>query len=475
MIRTRFAPSPTGFMHIGNLRTALYGYLLAKSTNGKFILRLEDTDKERFVEGATEVIYKSLENSGIKCDESPEIGGKYAPYIQSERKAIYIKHALQLVAEKKAYYCFCTKQELEKNVISNEFGKYNRHCYNLSKEEIENKLKNNTPYAIRQLIPEGTTTIYDEIFGEITVNNNELEDQVLLKSDSLPTYNFANVVDDYLMKITHVIRGTEYLSSAPKYNLLYDAFKWEIPKYIHLPLILNEKGEKLSKRKGDFTFNDLLEEGYLPKAIINYIALLGWSPETNQEIFSLEELSKSFKLEGISKSPACFDKVKLNWINSEYIKKLTHEEFYKIAYPHLKENIKREDIDLEKIAKVVQTRITLPREIGELINFIDTLPDYVKDLYVHKKMKTTEEISKNSLKKILPILKNITDWNENTLHEFIFKQIEELEIKNSQMLWPIRTALSGKPSSPCGAIELAFLLGKKDTISRIEKGIEMLS
>ena len=358
MIRTRFAPSPTGFMHIGNLRTALFEYLIAKSNNGKFLLRIEDTDQERFVEGSIDMIYNSLEISGIIYDEGPKVGGDYGPYIQSERKHLYMPYALQLVKEKKAYYCFCSKEDIEIRNSDDKYVKYDRHCFNLLQDDIQKKLDSNSNFVIRQLIPEGSTTFRDEVFGDITVNNIDLEDQVLIKSDGLPTYNFANVIDDYLMKITHVVRGSEYLSSTPKYNLLYEAFKWEIPIYIHLPLIVNSNGDKLSKRKGDATFDDLIKLGYLPEAIVNYIALLGWSLGNGQEIFSLKELEENFSTQGLNKSPSTFDILKLNWVNSEYIKKMNDDEFFDIALPYLN-LIKKEDLDLKYISSLLKSRIQI--------------------------------------------------------------------------------------------------------------------
>ena len=395
MVRTRFAPSPTGYMHIGNLRTALYEFLIAKSQGGSFILRIEDTDQERFVEGATDVIYKTLEMAKITHDEGPDVGGDYGPYIQSERKNDYMKYALELIEKGEAYYCFCTKERLDslKTETSHEaVAKYDRHCLNLSKEEIEENLKNGVPFVIRQKIRDGKTTFHDEVYGDITVDNSELEDQILIKSDGFPTYNFANVIDDHAMNITHVVRGAEYLSSTPKYNLLYEAFGWEIPKYVHLPAVMKDKHNKLSKRNGDASFQDLVAKGYLPDAIVNYIALLGWSPSVNQEIFTMDELIKEFSIKGLSKSPAIFDIEKLTWMNGEYIKKMDFEDFYKWAEPELKAAVKRTDIDLKKVAKYVQTRIGTSKDIIAMVDFIDKLPEYSTELYVHKKMKTTEEI-----------------------------------------------------------------------------------
>ncbi len=476
MIRTRFAPSPTGYMHIGNLRTALYEYLVAKSKGGSFILRIEDTDKNRQVDDSVDVIYNTLKIAGLKYDEGPNVGGEYGPYIQSERKNNYLDFAKKLVEKGEAYYCFCTKERLESLQGENDkdISSYDRHCTNLSKEEVEENLKNNVPYVIRQFIKEGTTTFKDEVYGEITVENDTLDDQILIKADGYPTYNFANVIDDHLMKITHVVRGSEYLSSTPKYNLLYDAFGYDIPTYVHLPLIQNENGEKLSKRRGDASFEDLLSEGFLPEAVINYIALLGWAPSDNREIFSLEELIEAFDVKGISKSPSKFDVKKLSWLNAEYFKKMDDEVFFEMSKDILKESIKRDDIDLKYISKIVKSRITFLKDIPELVDFIDTAFEYDKDLFLHKKMKTTHENSLVSLEKVLPLLETITDWSHDNLEEQIMGLIKEMEIKNGIMLWPLRTALSCKPTSPCGGFDLLVLLGKEESLKRIKAGIELL-
>lgn len=478
-VRTRYAPSPTGYMHIGNLRTALYEYLIAKKYNGKFILRLEDTDQERFVEGATEVIYKTLKMAGLKHDEGPDIGGAYGPYIQSERKPLYMEFAKKLVDLGGAYYCFCTKERLaslkEEHDAAGIAHRYDRCCLNLSKEEVENKLANNEPFVIRQKMPDtGSTSFNDVVYGTITVENSVLEDQILLKSDGLPTYNFANVIDDHLMKITHVVRGNEYLSSAPKYNLLYQAFGWEIPTYVHVPLILKASGQKLSKRAGDPSFEDLISMGYLVDAVINFVALLGWSPGTTQEIFSLEELEQAFDIKGISKSPAIFDINKLNWMNGEYIRMLSPEEFHELAKPYYEGAIKNKGIDLKKVSKLLQARTEVLTSIPSQVDFIDQLPDYDTGIYVHKKMKTTEENSLESLKAAVPVLENISDWNEQTIHDSLMSLIQQMGIKNGQMLWPVRTAVTGKEVSPGGAIEMADILGKDETLKRIKKGIEKL-
>ncbi|MFV0440752.1 MAG: glutamate--tRNA ligase [Lachnospirales bacterium] len=474
MIRTRFAPSPTGYMHLGNLRTALYEYLIAKKDGGTFILRIEDTDQNRYVEGAVEAIYNTLKLTGLQHDEGPDVGGDYGPYVQSERKSNYIDYAKELIEKGEAYYCFCTKERLETLVdTEKDIMKYDRHCEKLSKEEVEENLKNNIPFVIRQKIRKGEISFDDEVYGKVTVNTEELDDQILIKSDGLPTYNFANVIDDHLMKITHVVRGSEYLSSTPKYNLLYEAFGWEIPIYVHLPLILNQSGDKLSKRRGDASFEDLINEGYLPEAIVNYISLLGCSPGSNEEIFSLEELVKIFDAKHISKSPSAFDTAKLNWVNAEYIKKMDKDEFFSNVESLLKENVKS-DIDLKFLASFLQSRVTLFKDVVPLVDFVDTLDDYSTELFIHKKMKTNEEVAKTSLEAILPIIESVEDFTLDNIHELVFEKIAEMGIKNGQMLWPIRTALSGKPTSPCGGIDLFVILGKEESIRRIKVAIEKL-
>ena len=476
-IRTRFAPSPTGYMHIGNLRTALYEYLIAKSQGGKFILRIEDTDQERYVEGAVDIIYNTLKTTGLEHDEGPDKDGGYGPYIQSERMklGIYMKYALELVEKGEAYYCFCTKERLdslkESNAEGDAFAKYDRHCLSLSKEEIEENLKSGKPFVIRQKMPqEGTTTFTDAVYGTITVENSELDDQILIKSDGMPTYNFANVVDDHLMDITHVVRGSEYLSSTPKYNLLYKAFGWNAPQYVHLPPVMKDAHHKLSKRNGDASFGDLIDKGYIPEAVMNYIALLGWSPSDNTEIFTLDELKEKFNISGLSKSPAIFDTAKLTWMNSEYIKNMDEEKYLSLVIPRLEKVIKNKELDLKKIALLLQKRLETLNDIPALVDFFDELPEYTTDLYVHKKMKTTEEIALSSLKACVPVLEGITDWNETVIHDTLMNLVGELGIKNGQLLWPVRTALSGKPTSPGGALEL----GKDESILRIKKGIELL-
>lgn len=480
-VRTRYAPSPTGFMHVGNLRTALYEYLISKSMGGDFILRIEDTDRDRLVEGAVDVIYNTLKSVGLKHDEGPDNGGDYGPYIQSERKDIYRKYAHKLVEEGKAYYCFCTKERLselhEQNKCKGEFsGGYDRHCRDLPKEEIERLLKQGTPYVIRQKIPlTGSTTFEDAVFGKITVENSEIEDQVLLKADGYPTYNFANVVDDNAMKITHVVRGSEYLSSTPKYNLLYDAFGWEKPVYIHLPLIMgkNEDGttSKLSKRHGATGFEDLVKLGYLPEAIINYIALLGWCPKDNREIFSLNELTEAFSIDGIVKSPAVFDYDKLNWFNEEYIKAKTLEEFTELAMPYFKEALGEDHWDYKKIALILQKRVTTLAQIPEMIRFFKELPAYAKDLFINKKSKTNLENSRIMLKNVIPKLEKLEVWDHDSIHDTLIELAGALEVKNGTVMWPTRIAVAGMTVTPGGAIEILDILGKDESIKRLKLGL----
>lgn len=478
-VRTRFAPSPTGYMHIGNLRTALYAYLIAKHNGGDFILRIEDTDQERYVDGAVDLIYRTMAETGLVHDEGPDIGGNYGPYIQSERLGIYQEYAKKLVELGGAYYCFCDKERLDALRAQQEAAKlmpkYDGHCARLSKEEIEEKLKSGVPYVIRQKIPRhGTTTFYDEIYGKISVDNASLDDNILLKSDGYPTYNFANVIDDHLMNITHIIRGSEYLSSTPKYNLLYEAFGWEIPTYIHVSPVMHDAHKKLSKREGDASYEDFINKGYLKEAVLNYIALLGWSPGGEQEIFNLQEMIEAFDIKGISKSPAIFDPQKLDWLNGEYIRKLSPEAFYEKALPYLKQAISRTDVDLTKVAKLLHDRCEKLSDIPAQLDFIDALPDYEPALYCHKKMKTNEENSLTSLKEILPVLEGITDWSYDALHEALFALIEKLGVKNGLILWPLRVAVSGKAFTPGGGVELAEILGKDETIARIKHGIALL-
>ena len=479
-VRTRFAPSPTGRMHVGNLRTALYAYLIAKHEDGSVMLRIEDTDQERFVEGALDIIYRTLAKTGLVHDEGPDKDGGYGPYVQSERNAqgIYLKYAKQLIEQGDAYYCFCTKERLESlksSVGEKEIAMYDKHCLHLSKEEIEEKLANGEPYVIRFNMPtEGTTTFQDDIYGAITVPNNELDDLILIKSDGYPTYNFANVVDDHLMGITHVVRGNEYLSSSPKYNRIYEAFGWEIPTYVHCPLITNEEHKKLSKRSGHSSYEDLVEQGFLTEAIVNYVALLGWCPEDNREIFSLEELVKVFDYHHMSKSPAVFDIQKLRWMKGEYMKAMDDDKFYEMALPYLKQVITN-DLDLRKIAGMVKTRIEVLPDIADLIDFFEAVPEYDIAMYTHKKMKTNPEISLEVLEKILPVLEGTEDYSNDAMYEFLCGFAKENGYKNGQILWPIRTALSGKQMTPAGATEILEILGKEESIRRIKAAIEKLS
>ena len=478
-VRTRFAPSPTGYMHVGNLRTALYTYLIARQNGGRFILRIEDTDQERYVEGAVDLIYRTLKETGMNWDEGPDVGGDYGPYIQSERQGLYMNYAKQLVESGHAYYCFCTKERLEElkmiHSISKVPHKYDGHCRTLSKEEVEKNLAAGVPFVIRQKMPEtGTTSFHDEVYGDITVDNSELDDQILIKTDGLPTYNFANVIDDHLMKISHVVRGKEYLSSTPKYNLLYEAFGWEIPKYIHCAPVMKDAHNKLSKRNGDASYEDLIRKGYLKDAVLNYIALLGWAPKGEREMFTLEELIREFSVEGISKSPAIFDPEKLAWLNGEYIKKLPPEEFFRLAKPYIEQAVHAPQVDLKELASLLQGRTQILNEIPAMIDFFDALPDYDIELYTHKKMKTDRENSLASLKEILPVLEEINEWNTETIHTALFELIARLEVKNGVVLWPLRTALSGKQFTPGGGVELAYLLGREETLNRIRTGIAKL-
>ena len=478
-VRTRFAPSPTGRMHVGNLRTALYTYLIAKHEGGDFILRIEDTDQERHVEGAEDIIYRTLAETGLVHDEGPDKDGGYGPYVQSERQkaGIYMEYAKKLVEKGEAYYCFCTQERLntlKKTVNGEEIMVYDKHCLHLSKEEVEANLKAGMPFVIRQNNPkEGTTTFHDEIYGDITVDNAELDDMVLIKSDGYPTYNFANVVDDHLMKITHVVRGNEYLSSSPKYNRLYEAFGWQVPIYVHCPTITNEEHKKLSKRSGHSSFEDLLEQGFLTEAIVNFVALLGWSPANNQEFFTLEELVKEFDYHNMSKSPAVFDMTKLRWMNGEYIKKMDDDKFFEIAKPYLEAVIKK-PLNLKKIAGMVKTRIETLLDIADQIDFFEEMPEYSADMYVHKKMKTTKENSLETLKEVLPILEAQDDFSNDALFEALSKYVADKGVKTGFVMWPIRTAVSGKQMTPAGATEIMEIIGKEGSLARIKKGIELL-
>ena len=479
-VKTRFAPSPTGRMHVGNLRTALYAYLIAKHEGGKFMLRIEDTDQERFMEGALDIIYRTLAKTGLVHDEGPDKDGGVGPYVQSERQAqgLYMKYAKKLIEQGDAYYCFCDKERLESlktEVAGKEITVYDKHCLHLSKEEIEANLAAGKPYVIRINMPtEGTTTFHDELYGDITVENNELDDMILIKSDGYPTYNFANVIDDHLMGITHVVRGNEYLSSAPKYNRLYEAFGWEIPKYIHCPLITNEDHQKLSKRCGHSSYEDLLDQGFLTEAIVNFVALLGWSPSSDNEIFSLEELVKEFDYHRISKSPAVFDMVKLRWMNGEYMKKMDDDKFYEMALPYLKEVITR-DLDFHKIAAMVKTRIEVFPDIKDQVDFFEKVPEYETSMYVHKKMKTNEETSLQVLSEVQPLLEAQEDFSNDALFAMLSAYAKEHGYKVGYVMWPIRTALSGKQMTPAGATEILEVLGKEESLVRIQAAIEKLT
>lgn len=480
-VKTRFAPSPTGRMHVGNLRTALYAYLIAKHEHGTFMLRIEDTDQERFVEGALEIIYRTLEKTGLIHDEGPDKDKGVGPYVQSERhkEGLYLKYAKQLIEQGDAYYCFCDKERLEslRTSVSQdgiEIVVYDKHCLSLSKEEIEGNLAAGKPYVIRINMPStGETTFHDDIYGDITVPNAELDDMILIKSDGYPTYNFANVIDDHLQGVTHVVRGNEYLSSAPKYNRLYEAFGWEVPVYVHCPLITNEEHKKLSKRCGHSSYEDLVEQGYLTEAIVNFVALLGWSPASNQEIFSLEELVEAFDYHHMCKSAAVFDTVKLSWMNGEYIKAMDFDKFYEKAYPIIKEVITK-DYDLKKIAALVKTRIELLPEMKEQIDFFEALPTYDTAMYTHKKMKTNEETSLEVLKEVLPLFEAQEDYSNDALYEVLRGYVEQKGCKNGYAMWPVRTAVSGKQNTPGGATEIMEIIGKKESLSRIRKGIELL-
>lgn len=483
-VRTRFAPSPTGYMHIGNLRTALYEYLISKSLGGKFILRIEDTDQGRFVQGATDVIYDTLKKVGLVHDEGPDIGGNYGPYVQSERKDIYKKYAEELVKSGNAYYCFCSKERLEslhdkKNEDGKSFGGYDRHCRNLSLDEVNELLSKGVPYVIRQKVPlSGETKFEDLVYGEITIKNSDIEDQILLKADGYPTYNFANVIDDHLMKISHVVRGSEYITSTPKYNLLYEAFGWEKPVYIHLPLIVGKNPDgstsKLSKRHGATSFQDLLKEGYLAESIINYIALLGWCPKENREIFSLKDLTEVFSADRIVKSPAVFDYDKLNWFNAEYIRMQTLEEFKDLAMPYFKEIFADDNIDFLKLASMIQKRVIKLSQIPDMIRFFKELPEYENDLFINKKSKTNLENSLLVLKKYKEKLDEISNWQHDDIYNSLVDLAKELEFKNGTVMWPIRIAISGLMVTPGGAVEILEILGKEESLRRINIAISKL-
>ena len=480
-VRTRFAPSPTGFMHVGNLRTALYEYLVAKSQGGDFILRIEDTDQERKVEGAVDIIYNTMKAAGLEHDEGPDIGGDYGPYVQSERKDMYIPYAEQLIRSGHAYRCFCTKERLDGlRANSDDPGAgYDRHCRSLSDDEVKELMDKGTPYVIRQKMPlEGTTTFEDAVYGTISVENEELQDQILIKADGYPTYNFANVIDDHTMNITHVVRGSEYLSSTPKYNLLYEAFGWEIPTYIHLPLIMGKNDDgttsKLSKRHGATSFEDLVKAGFLPEAIINYIALLGWAPKDNREMFTLAELAENFDIAGISKSPAVFDYGKLEWFNGEYIKAMTAEKFAEVAEPYFKQALGDKDLDRIKLASILQQRTVRLTEIPEKIAFFAEQPDYDKQLFVNKKSKTNLDNAPELLKAGIEALEALTEWNHESIHDCLIGLAEKLGVKNGTAMWPVRIAASGMAVTPGGAVEILDILGREESMRRLYKGLEKI-
>lgn len=478
-VRTRFAPSPTGFMHLGGLRTALYNYLYAKKMGGKFILRIEDTDQERFVEGATQVIYDTLRGCGMNWDEGPDIGGSCGPYIQSERKDIYLPYAKQLIESGHAYYCFCTKEELDERrhaaEAKGEVFKYDKHCMHLSPAEIQAKLDAGVPYVIRQNAPTtGETSYHDLVFGDMTFPNDTLDDMVLIKQDGMPTYNFANVIDDHLMGITHVMRGMEYLSSTPKYNLLYEAFGWEIPQYIHLPTVMRDAHHKLSKRDGDAYYSDFVEKGYLTEALINYLVLVGWNPGDEREFFTMDELVDAFDVSHLNKAPGIFDMEKLTWFNFAYIRKLAPERYLELVTPWFDQVLAGTAIDYKRLAELMQERTEVFNRVPDMVRFLAELPDYSVDLYTHKKMKTNPAVAKTALTLMRPVLEGITDWTEVTLHDTIMAAIAQSGMKNGAVLWPLRIAISGQANTPGGAIEIAYLLGKEETLRRVADGLARL-
>ena len=475
-VRTRFAPSPTGYMHVGNLRTALYTWLIARNAGGTFILRIEDTDQVREVKGATEVIYRTMAECGLNHDEGPDVGGPVAPYIQSQRRDTYGKYAQLLIEKGHAYYCFCEKTESEED--SGEFDRGEDPCRSLSLEEAQARVDAGEPYVIRQKIPhEGTTTFHDAVFGAITVENNTLDDQVLIKRDGLPTYNFANVIDDHLMGITHVVRGSEYLSSAPKYNLLYEAFGWEIPTYVHCSPVMRDQQHKMSKRHGDPSYEDLKAQGYLTQAILNYVALLGWSPRgelAEQELFSLEELAKVFDLEGVSKSPAIFDIDKLKHFNALYLRAMAPEEFAKVAEPYIRQRVKNPAISAQEVAALLQARCETLIEIPEKVDFFDALPEYDAELFTNKKSKTNPEVSRDMLQAAIPMLEGLGEWTQDAIHDGLVALAEQLGVKNATLMWPVRIAAAGKAVTPGGAVEICRILGREETLRRLKLGLEKL-
>ena len=479
-VRTRFAPSPTGYLHLGGLRTALYTYLFAKKYDGKFILRIEDTDQEREVPGAVDLIYKSLRAAGLEYDEGPDVGGDYGPYIQTQRRDLYPKYAWELVEKGGAYPCFCTKEEIDASrkeaEARGETYKYDKRCLYLPPEEVKRRIAAGEPYVIRQNVPTTGKASFDDIlYGHVEVDCDTLDDNVLIKADGLPTYNFANVVDDHLMQITHVMRGTEYLSSAPKYNLLYEAFGWTPPIYVHLPVVMKDASRKLSKRYGDPSFEDLLAMGYLKDAVINFIALLGWSPkDTDNEFFTLDELVKAFDEHGLNKSPSIFDMNKLTWFNAEYMRKLPFETYYELALPWLSKVLDPGKFDLRRLAQLLQGRTEVLSRLPEMVDFLAVMPDYDIALYTHKKMKTNPDVAKAALELCRPVLLGVEDWTEAALHDAVMAAIPQSGMKNGQVLWPLRIAITGRESTPGGAFEMAYLLGKDETLKRLDGSIEKL-
>ena len=478
-VRTRYAPSPTGYMHIGNLRSAIYEYLVAKINGGKFILRIEDTDQVRKVEGAVEVIYNTLSTIGMQHDEGPDIGGQYGPYVQSERKDMYLPYAQQLIESGDAYYCFCSKRRLDslrkKAEENHEQFKYDRHCLHISEAEIQDKLDSGTNFVVRQKSPNhGTTTYHDEVYGDLTFGNEGLEDQILIKSDGFPTYNFANVIDDHTMNITHVVRGSEYLSSTPKFVQLYKAFGWDVPVFVHLPLVVKNDGSKISKRNGDAMFGDMISEGYLPDAIVNYTVLLGWSPGDEREFFTLKDLENDFTVKGISKSPSTLDYDKLKWMNGEYIRRLSLGEFSVIAAKWIKKGIGDRDLDIDKIAGMLQKRTEILSDIPLSIDFLDVIGQINDELYFHKKMKSDKDTAKELLPLVRTTLSALSEWNHDSIYNSLVETAQQQEVKNGKVMWPLRVALTGKPVTPGGAIEIADILGKAETLNRIDSAIEQL-
>ena len=473
-VRTRFAPSPTGYMHVGNLRTALYTWCIARHYGGKFLLRIEDTDQNRLVADATDVIYKTLTDCGLDWDEGPDKGGPVGPYIQTERRDTYLPYAKRLVERGCAYYCFCEKTESEED--SGVFERAEDPCRSLSPEEVRQKLDAGLPYVIRQKIPsEGTTTFHDEIFGDITAPNKDLDDQVLIKRDGLPTYNFANVIDDHLMGITHVVRGSEYLASSPKYNLLYEGFGWDVPKYVHCSPVMRDAHNKMSKRHGDPSYEDLLERGYLREAIVNYVALLGWAPKGEREIFSITELAEAFDLSGISKSQAIFDIEKLTYFNSEYIRAMAPEEFARVAEPYIRQAVRNPDVDAAAIAALLQQRTEVLTDIPGKLGFFDALPEYDNSLYIHKKSKSDEQSAREMLSAAIPALEALDAWDDEHIHDALVSLAEKLEVKNAKLMWPVRIAATGTAVTPGGAVEICRILGREETLRRLRDGLARLS